>query len=103
MAQHADSAWVESVRVFLRTHYEVRLVKCPQIAELFYGHVEPDVQGLDIVISYQSIRNTFSRRKDPRPPTIRMITMFAHIKQLQRAGKLKSFPDMPLRETIYNM
>ena len=104
----ADAAWVDEVREFIRVHYAVRHVKCPHICYLFNGHSKAyalkeggdDADDDLFYIFYQSIRNTFSRKKDPRPPTNNMVASFSRIKELQLAGKLVPIPGMPLRNRI---
>ena len=56
-----DSDWRDEVKNFITTNYNVHDVTSVEIAILFNGH--------RFGISYQSIRHTFARKKDIRPPT----------------------------------
>ena len=51
------------------------------------------------LISHQSIRNTFARKKGKRQATKRMVQAFAFLKVFKSSGRLKSFHGMPLRVT----
>ena len=90
----SDSQWQEEVRQFIMDNYHVHIVQANEIAILFNGH---SLKVGSHYISYQSIRNTFGRKKDRRPPTYKMRLAFVHLKALKSSGQLLTFQDLPLK------
>ena len=93
-----STPWQDEVRAFILRNYAVKYVNCTKITILFSGHRR--YLGFDVFpyrIYHNSIRNTFSRKKDPRKPTDQMLSAFQRLKELETSGHLVSFPQMPLR------
>lgn len=95
VATNEHDEWREEVKKFITDNYcvQVGTVTTTQLSILFRGHYEV----LQVWISYFSLRNTFARKKDIRPPTRRMRQVFERLKYLQSTHQLHSFIDMPLK------
>lgn len=87
--------WQTEVTHFITDNYSIQLhdVKTPQVSILYNGHSS----FTSFSIPYESIRHSFARKKNMRPPTRQMRLAFDQLKALKAGGQLCTFKNMPLK------